>query len=128
MPFAPARPCSISSCPGRAVRNGRCERHAGEHERTRQTTPYGGREWRGISAAWLEAHPHCGDRLDGPSAEHSECRRLGFDVKAHQTDHIRAHRGDRRLFTDPRNFQSLCRRCHGRKTATHDGGWGHGPG
>jgi len=31
-------------------------------------------------------------------------------------DHIRDHKGDWALFTDRDNLQSLCHRCHSRKT------------
>jgi 5-methylcytosine-specific restriction enzyme A len=39
-------------------------------------------------------------------------------------DHITPHKGDPVLFWDPDNLQSLCAACHGRKTATEDGGFG----
>jgi 5-methylcytosine-specific restriction protein A len=29
------------------------------------------------------------------------------------------------LFWDWDNLQGMCRQCHSRKTATHDGGFGH---
>lgn len=32
-------------------------------------------------------------------------------------DHVRPHKGDEALFYDPANLQTLCRRCHGSKTA-----------
>jgi 5-methylcytosine-specific restriction protein A len=40
-------------------------------------------------------------------------------------DHIVPHKGDMRLFWDPRNHQGLCERCHNSKTAREDGGFGH---
>jgi len=40
-------------------------------------------------------------------------------------DHIIPHRGDLALFWDEKNnWQALCHRCHSRKTAREDGGFG----
>lgn len=39
-------------------------------------------------------------------------------------DHIIPHKGDQSLFWDQMNWESLCARCHGLKTATEDGGFG----
>ena len=33
-------------------------------------------------------------------------------ANAEVADHIRPHKGDEALFFDPRNLQSLCKRCH----------------
>jgi 5-methylcytosine-specific restriction protein A len=43
------------------------------------------------------------------------------------TDHIVPHRGDPALLWDPANLQALCARCHNRKTALEDGGFGRAP-
>jgi 5-methylcytosine-specific restriction enzyme A len=43
---------------------------------------------------------------------------------AEVVDHVRPHRGDADLFWGAENHQSLCKRCHDRKTATEDGGFG----
>lgn len=42
-------------------------------------------------------------------------------------DHIKPHRGDRALFCDMKNLQGLCTRCHNKKTASEDGGFGNAP-
>ena len=39
-------------------------------------------------------------------------------------DHIRPHRGNLALFWDQTNWQGLCYRCHGKKTALET--WGRG--
>lgn len=67
---------------------------------------YRTKAWRDASKAWLAAHPCC-----------AECERAGVVTPAVEVDHIEPHRGDRRLFWDPRNRQGLCRPCHSRKTA-----------
>jgi 5-methylcytosine-specific restriction protein A len=46
-----------------------------------------------------------------------ECSLNGKSVLATVVDHIRPHRGDRRLFWDRANWQGLCKRCHDAKTA-----------
>jgi 5-methylcytosine-specific restriction protein A len=63
---------------------------------------YGGR-WRGARQSFLAAHPLC---------------RCG--AQATVVDHIRAHRGDQRLFWDRSNWQPMCATCHGVKTRTID--------
>lgn len=62
--------------------------------------------WKRLRLIHLDAHPLC-----------SDCIGVGLVVSATDVDHIRPHRGDARLFWDRRNWQSLCHRCHSRKTA-----------
>lgn len=45
-----------------------------------------------------------------------ECEKHGVIVPAEEVDHIKPHKGDWALFLDPTNLQSLCTRCHSRKT------------
>lgn len=52
----------------------------------------------------LARHPLC-----------AECQAAATIV-----DHVTPHRGDPNLFWDAANWQSLCKRCHDRKTATQD--------
>lgn len=44
------------------------------------------------------------------------CAERGERTKATEVDHIIPHKGDMRLFSDKNNLQSLCKRCHSRKT------------
>ena len=46
-----------------------------------------------------------------------ECAKRGDRIWATVVDHIKPHRGSWPLFIDPANHQSLCKRCHDRKTA-----------
>jgi len=45
------------------------------------------------------------------------CQRDGRTNPASVVDHIIPHRGVAALFWDQSNWQSLCKRCHDRKTA-----------
>lgn len=62
---------------------------------------YSTREWATLRAAQLRAEPFC--RL---------CMKVGRSRPAVVVDHIVPHKGDRVLFFDPLNLQSLCRHCH----------------
>jgi len=42
------------------------------------------------------------------------CLAKGITTLAEVVDHIKAHRGDKVLFLDPDNLQSLCKVCHDR--------------
>lgn len=66
-----------------------------------------GAEWRRIRAAHLELEPDC-----------VNCGRPGSHV-----DHILPRRQGGS--NDHANLQTLCASCHSRKTASHDGGFGH---
>ncbi len=64
---------------------------------------YSDREWWKLRSQRLKAEPWC-----------RFCRQAGVMTAAEIVDHIRPHRGDRRLFFDTTNLQSLCRPCHDR--------------
>jgi len=59
------------------------------------------RTFRRLRQSFLALHPIC-----------STCHREPAVV----LDHIVPHRGDHELFWDQANWQSLCKRCHDRKT------------
>jgi len=40
------------------------------------------------------------------------CAELGIIKAATVADHIKPHRGNKKLFYDPENLQSLCKKCH----------------
>jgi len=65
--------------------------------------------------AFLRDHPLCTGRA---------CVENGRVTPATVVDHKTPHRGDMALFWDRSNWQSLCKTCHDRKTATEDGGFG----
>jgi len=55
-------------------------------------------DWQKEAVAYLALHP--------------VCQREGCSTPSAVVDHIKPHRGDRRLFWDRRNWQALCRPCH----------------
>ena len=57
--------------------------------------------WRRLRVAQLQAYPLC--RMD---------QELGRFVAAAVVDHIKPHKGEPTLFSDPANLQSLCKQCH----------------
>ena len=121
MPFAPPHPCSHPGCGTLARGASRCERHLRQERReidarrgTAASRGYGSR-WAKARRLFLESNPLC-----------VECARSGKVERATVVDHIAPHKGDRDLFWDRGNWQPLCKRCHDRKTATHDGRWGSG--
>lgn len=59
------------------------------------------RRWQKYRQRFLAEHPLCADHLA-----------RGHVVAATVVDHITPHRGDRKLFWDPKNHQSLCEHCH----------------
>jgi 5-methylcytosine-specific restriction enzyme A len=118
MPFAPKRPCK--GC-HRATEGKYCpacqESGAGKEHRPSATQRGYNSKWSKVSKEYRTRHPLCAD----PYALHK-----GRLVPGDLTDHIIPHRGDPALMWDEaNNFQTLCRGCHGVKTAREDGGYGN---
>ena len=66
---------------------------------------YGSTAWRNLRASVLSEEPLC--RM---------CDQQGRVTAATVVDHVREHKGDRKLFFDRENLQPLCASCHsGRK-------------
>jgi len=61
--------------------------------------------WAKASRAYRQRYPLCAD-----------CYARGILTYATDVDHINAWRGDRNLFWDETNWQSLCKSCHAHKT------------
>jgi len=120
MPYKPPHPCNYPGCP--ALTTDRfCPTHRRkdrrERSRKRKTAAqrgYGYR-WQKARRAFLDEHPYC---------ECVECRKLTIPKLAEVVDHIIPHKGDPGLFWDPSNWRAMAKRCHDRKTATEDGGFG----
>jgi 5-methylcytosine-specific restriction protein A len=118
MPRAALRPCTHPGC-GELVADGsRCPKHARaervEIDRRRGSSASRGygHKWRRYREAFLAEHPLC-----------KACVVAGRTRPATVVDHIRPHKGDMRLFWDPKNHQALCKACHDAKTAREDGRW-----
>jgi 5-methylcytosine-specific restriction enzyme A len=96
-----------------------CEKHrtvrGKEHDDRRGTAHERGytSAWQKARVAYLRAHPLC--------VAHKVAGEL---VPATVVDHIVPHKGDKALFWDSTNWQSLCKPCHDAKTAREDGGFG----
>jgi 5-methylcytosine-specific restriction protein A len=88
-----------------------------EYERQRGNAAERGydRDWEALKERFKREHPMC--RI---------CwERDGRAVPMHEVDHIIPFRDPSSpLRLDWNNLQSLCKPCHSRKTATHDGGFG----
>ena len=121
MPIKAPSPCPVCSVlvPG----GGRCEQHRRE-ARQRSDAERGNSHQRGYTWRWrnyarqyLKQHPLC----ECPDCKAGELRTIPAEV----VDHITPHRGDERLFWNPDNHQAMSKRCHDRKTAREDGGFGH---
>ncbi len=74
-----------------------------------------GRSWQKASKAYLMAHPLC---------ECQECQDEQRILSAEVVDHIIPHKGNMVLFWDESNWCAMNGRCHNRKTAKEDGGFG----
>lgn len=73
-----------------------------------------GYKWQQARSGYLNKHPLC--RI---------CDAQGRLRIATVVDHVVAHNGDQTLFWNSSNWQPLCKACHDRKTAKHDGGFGN---
>jgi len=105
----PPRPCRYPGCT-ELTRTGYCLRHRPQQtdkwESVQWHWMYLTRKWREeLRPAQLMREPFC-----------RACARRGLRTPATRVDHIKPHRGDWALFTDPDNLQSLCESCHNRKT------------
>ena len=112
MPYKPAGPCCVRGCPGRAVRHGRCEKHAREArkewEAKRPSASARGydQKWRLVRAAYLKSHPLCSVH--------------GCGADATDVDHIVALKdGGTHAWC---NLRAYCHSHHSMKTNRVDGG------
>jgi 5-methylcytosine-specific restriction protein A len=70
--------------------------------------------WRNARLRYLMEHPLC-----------VECERIGRLISGNTINHIIPHKGNYDLFWNESNWETLCKRCHDRRTATYDGGFGN---
>ncbi|WP_143295494.1 HNH endonuclease [Burkholderia pseudomallei] len=115
MPRRAPTPCRFPGCAEVLASPGYCAAHRGwahrDYGRARRTFDaelgfYKSSAWQQCRAAYLRAHPLC-----------AHCSGRGHTVAARVVDHVVPIKdGGARL--DWANLQSLCTRCHNRKTAT----------
>ena len=112
------RPCLVSSCKEYSTNQGYCDKH--QDKIRKKDRERGTSHQRGYDARWnkariehLDADPLCVD-----------CAKRDYITPATVVDHIVPHKGNDELFWDRSNWQSLCKPCHDRKTASEDmGSW-----
>lgn len=105
MPMKPARLCSCGVVVASGIRCACQVARRAEVDRRRPNAAARGYDgaWQKARAGFLVAHPRCemlvtsGQRCDRPATV---------------VDHVKPHRGDKRLFWDRSNWQPLCERCH----------------
>lgn len=90
------------------------QRKREDASRNKATKALYGSQWKKARAIYLWANSLCVMHL-----------KQGETVAASVVDHIEPHKGDASIFWDRTNWQSLCKPCHDRKTAMHDGGFGN---
>ena len=112
MPSKPNIPCKHPGCAVLIPAGTKyCDEHKSLHSeeiRSAASRGYDSR-WRKASKRFLQTHPLC-----------VRCMAEGKYMRATVVDHIKSHRGDPTLFWDEGNWQSLCKKCHDRKTMMED--------
>lgn len=73
-------------------------------------------DWRKFRDRYVKENPLC-----------LHCLKEGKLTPTQVVDHIVPHKGDKELFWNNDNHQSLCVKCHNEKTAKYDGGFGRKP-
>ena len=121
MPALIPTPCRAFGCPNTTtdsyclqhVHLKRDNRRRRKSDRNRPSAYQRGydRHWSKARRLYLMDNPLC-----------VRCLERGLIVEASVVDHIEPHRGERLKFWDRDNWQSLCKRCHDKKTGSEDRG------
>lgn len=115
MPTRPAHVCGQPGCPALVVGAPRCPAHQPPQPKRGSSTQQGyGSKWRKAKAAYLAVHRWC-----------VECQRHGHATPSTCIDHIVAHKGNRELFWNRRNWRASCISCNSSKAAREEGGFGN---
>jgi len=114
MPTRAKKPCKHPGCPN--ITSGKyCLIHLPLHKddyprRIKQNGIYASTPWKAFRIMYLRRHPMCSEE--------------GCNEMATVIDHIvPVNRGG--SFWDTENLRALCKRCHDKKTAKLDGGFGN---
>lgn len=108
MPSKPPKPCKHPNCPN-LTHDNYCDEHKGLYVRESSGRRGYNNKWRKLSKLFLKRNPLC-----------MECKRTGRLTPATVVDHIVPHRGNPELMWSEGNWQSLCKRCHDKKTGHYD--------
>lgn len=111
MPVGALHPCNGAGCrqlvahgerwcPACKTEHGRADRRRRGDARTERGYDW---RWRRYREAFLKRHPLCVLCAAGTPPR---------TTAAAVVDHVKAHRGDERLFWDPANHRAVCRPCH----------------
>ncbi|MHB8124663.1 MAG: HNH endonuclease [Desulfitobacteriaceae bacterium] len=116
--------CSHRGCTT-LVESGYCGLHTKDKQAARKQYDNNRPEWHDLynSERWRKARLHF-LRLH-PLCECEDCKRSDRLLPATAVDHKIPHKGDYTLFWDTNNWQAMTKRCHNRKTAKEDGGFGN---
>lgn len=106
----PLRPCRHPGCSA-LTREGYCPKHKPKPAARRESAEY--HAWYSLSVWTDDLRPT--QLLREPWCR--ECAKRGIRTRATVVDHVEPHRGEWAKFIDRANLQSLCKRCHDRKTA-----------
>lgn len=116
------RECGHPGC-HTLTRENYCDKHKQLHIRSQKEFERESPTKRGYNYKWTKArkvflaqHPVC---------ECPECKASGHPLPANVVDHIIPHRGNQNLFWDENNWQAMNKRCHDKKTARENGGFGN---
>ena len=101
--------CAVPGCPN-ITRFARCDEHRQAYETGRGSASDRGYDdrWRSIRRAFLQVHPLCSCGAPATEVDHKD----GSGPRGNN---------------DWSNLEAMCKPCHSRKTALHDGGFGHDP-
>ena len=106
------RPCKYSGCK-ELTSNVYCDKHKRTDRASASKKGYNS-SWRKAAQNYLLNNPLC-----------KSCLNENRLIQSEVVDHIKPHKGDYDLFWNVDNWQALCKRCHDKKTAKNDGGFGN---
>lgn len=119
MPAILPKPCRAFGCPNTTT-GSYCLQHAHMKRDVRRRRQSDAKRpnahQRGYNRHWSKARRLY--LMDNPLCV--RCAERGLIVEARVVDHIEPHRGDRLKFWNRDNWQSLCKRCHDKKTVSED--------
>ncbi len=117
MSMTPPTACSTPACGGHAVRGGKCENCQVEVEPAQRHDSH--RQWKALymTARWRKPVVGLRDTVLRRDPICKVCNRNPSKV----ADHVKDHRGNEKLFYDPKNLQGVCKDCHDQKTGSMHG-------